>query len=28
MASDSYPLLSVIADYTQADSFRLRTVGN
>jgi hypothetical protein len=28
MASDSYPLLNVISDYTQADSFRLRTVGN
>ena len=28
MASDSYPVLSVVSDYTQADSFRLRTVGN
>jgi hypothetical protein len=28
MASDGYPLLSVMADYTQADSFRLRAVGN
>jgi hypothetical protein len=28
MAGDDYPLLSLIADYTQADSFRLRTVGN
>ena len=27
MAKDDYPILSVIADYTQADSFRLRTVG-
>ncbi|HTQ06266.1 MAG TPA: DUF1592 domain-containing protein [Polyangiaceae bacterium] len=27
MASDSYPLVNLIADYTQADSFRLRTVG-
>jgi hypothetical protein len=28
LAADGYPVLSVIADYTQADSFRLRTVGN
>ncbi len=28
MATDSYQLLSLVADYTQADSFRLRTVGN
>jgi len=28
MASDSYAVMSVIADYTQADSFRLRAVSN
>lgn len=28
MAQASYPILSVIADYTQADSFHLRTVSN
>jgi hypothetical protein len=28
MAQANYPVLSVVADYTQADSFRLRTVGN
>ena len=28
MASDSYAVMSVIADYTQADSFHLRTVSN
>jgi len=28
MAQTSYPLVSVFADYTQADSFRLRTVSN
>ena len=28
MAKDGYPLLSVIADFTQADSFRLRAVEN
>jgi hypothetical protein len=28
MAKDGYPLLSMIADYTKADSFRLRTMGN
>ncbi len=28
MAQSSYPVLSVIADYTQADSFHLRTVAN
>jgi hypothetical protein len=28
MAQSSYPVLSVIADYTQADSFHLRTVSN
>jgi hypothetical protein len=28
MAQSSYPVLSVIADYTQADSFHLRTIGN
>jgi hypothetical protein len=28
MAKDNYPVLSVIADYTQADSFYRRTVGN
>ncbi len=28
MAQASYPLASLLADYTKADSFRLRTVGN
>lgn len=28
MAKDGYPLLSMVADYTKADSFRLRTMGN
>lgn len=28
MADASYPVLNAIADYTQADSFRLRTVAN
>ncbi len=28
LAQPSYPILNLIADYTQADSFRLRTVGN
>ena len=28
MASDGYAIVNAIADYTQADSFRLRTVGN
>ncbi len=28
MSGDAYPLVNLIADYTQADSFRLRTVGN
>ena len=28
MAQANYPVLSVVADYTQADSFHLRTVGN
>jgi hypothetical protein len=28
MASDSYAVMGVIADYTQADSFHLRTVSN
>jgi hypothetical protein len=28
LAGPSYPVLNVMADYTQADSFRLRTVGN
>lgn len=28
MATDGYPLVNLVADYTQADSFRLRTVGN
>lgn len=27
LAQDGYPLVNLIADYTQADSFRLRTVG-
>jgi len=28
MGSASYPLVNMLADYTKADSFRLRTVGN
>jgi hypothetical protein len=28
LARAGYPIVNVIADYTQADSFRLRTVGN
>jgi Protein of unknown function (DUF1592)/Protein of unknown function (DUF1588)/Protein of unknown function (DUF1595)/Protein of unknown function (DUF1585) len=28
MAADSYPLLNLISDYTQTDSFHLRSVGN
>jgi hypothetical protein len=28
LAQASYPVGNVIADYTQADSFRLRTVSN
>jgi hypothetical protein len=28
LADASYPITSMMADYTQADSFRLRTVGN
>jgi hypothetical protein len=28
LATQSYPLASLMADYTQADSFRLRTLGN
>ncbi len=28
LAQDGYPILNMLTDYTQADSFRLRTVGN
>ena len=28
LAQANYPVLSLLADYTEADSFRLRTVGN
>ena len=28
LAKSSYTIASMMADYTQADSFRLRTVGN
>jgi hypothetical protein len=28
LENDGYPVVSLFADYTQADSFRLRTVGN
>jgi hypothetical protein len=28
LAQESYPVLSLLADYTESESFRLRTVGN
>lgn len=28
LSSDTYPIANMMADYTQADSFRLRTLGN
>ena len=28
VSQESYPILNLLADFTQADSFRLRAVGN